>query len=377
MPINSLVISVIAASIEFILCLMCCIKLWRHRKEGDRPRMILAVCSFLCVMTSLVKFIDLIINDVHYQYSEMHSPYIVNAGVFCQLALFCYPLEMMRPGWFRWRNILLLMSPWIVLTLIQLSGVMHFRPIYSASEMIDYAFEPNVMLRWISIAFYVMSGLGLLFIPYNIKNSSISKMWQTHWVAMVVFIPTFFVVYQFTHILFFHCSHQILIGLFFVYLTHYEVYERLIPPSEIKEFYETEGPSPSTEDSLAAINKKNDLWTRIINTLETNELWKDSDLNLSLFSRLVYSNRTYLAQAFMDNSDMTFTEYIKRKRIEYVASQLEKNPKQNIKNLFFDAGYRSYPTAWRHFKDVIGMLPTEYTATLGQPSGGGKKYGHS
>ena len=61
---------------------------------------------------------------------------------------------------------------------------------------------------------------------------------------------------------------------------------------------------------------------------------------------------------------MSFIEYLKHKRINYVITQLTKNPNLNIKNLFFDAGYRSYPTAWRQFKDVMGMSPAEYASAI-------------
>ena len=370
MDINDLILSVIASSIEFVLCLICSIKLWRHRKEGDRSRLILAACSFLCVIASLIKFSDLIIYDIHYQYSEMHSPYIINVGIFCQLALLCYPLEMMRPGWFRWRNILILFSPWIVLTLIQVSGILQFRSIHAASEMITYAYEPNVMLRWIAIVVYLLCGFVLLLIPYNFKDSSVNRNWMMHWVGMVALMPMFFVAYQFTRIIFFHCCHQILIGLFFLFFTRYEVKNRLLPPQENDESPDTDMTTPLEKIPTPSKNGGSKLWTRIIIVMETNGLWKDSDLNLNVLSRLVYSNRTYVTKAFKENSNMTFAEYLKRKRIDYVANKLEKKPSQNIKNLFFDAGYRSYPTAWRHFKEIKGMVPTEFIATLGQ--GGGK-----
>lgn len=118
------------------------------------------------------------------------------------------------------------------------------------------------------------------------------------------------------------------------------------------------------ENSHVPKNERDELWIRINNILEGNELWKDSDLTLSMLSRLVYSNRTYVAQSFKENSGMRFIEYLKHKRIDYVVSQLSKNPNLNIKNLCFDAGYRSYPTAWRQFKDVKGMSPAEYVSSV-------------
>jgi len=365
MPINSLILSVIASSIEFVLCLLCCVKLWRYRTEGDRSRLILAASSFVCVMTSLGKFVDLMLNGFNNQYSEMQSPFIGNLGIFCQLVLFCYPLEVMRPGWFRWRNMLLLFSPWIILTLIQVSGVLDFRTVYTLSEMVEYAYEPNVMLRWVISAVFILLSFVLLMIPYNMMHSSADWKWVLNWAVGVAFMQSFAVVYQYTHIIFFHCAHQILVGIFYVLFTQYELKVRLFPPSE--DDAETATDVTAEESDILQelkIGGGNILWKCINDILETGELWKDSDLNLSVLSRLAFSNRTYVSQAFREHSGMTFADYIKRKRIDYVASQLKKNPSQNIKNLFFEAGYRSYPTAWRHFKEIKGMLPTEYTASL-------------
>lgn len=372
MAINSLILSVIASSMEFMLCLLCCVKLWKHRTEGDRSRLLLAASSFVCVMTSTWNIIDVLQNGFNFQYSEMQSPLIGNLGIFCQLVLFCYPLEVMRPGWFKGRNVLLLFSPWIILTLIQVSGVLHFRTVHSLSEMIAYSYEANVMLRWVMSTVFILLSLVLLLIPYNMKESSADWKWVLNWALAVPFMQSFAVAFHFTHIIFFHCAHQIFVGLFFHFSTQYELKVRLFPPSEDDAGPATDVPAENPDIMQDLKNGNNDLWTRINDVIENGELWKDSDLSLSVLSRLVFSNRTYVSKTFKEESGMTFADYIKRKRIDYVARLLEKNPTQNIKNLFFEAGYRSYPTAWRHFKEIKGMLPTEYAATLGN-NGGGKK----
>ena len=61
---------------------------------------------------------------------------------------------------------------------------------------------------------------------------------------------------------------------------------------------------------------------------------------------------------------MGFKEYLNSKRIKSVASQLRKNPDLDIQEAFFNAGFRSRTTAWRNFKEMLGMSPSEFRQTL-------------
>jgi AraC-like DNA-binding protein len=52
------------------------------------------------------------------------------------------------------------------------------------------------------------------------------------------------------------------------------------------------------------------------------------------------------------------------KRINYVTRQLREHPGLDIQTAFFNAGYRSRATAWRNFKEIVGVTPTEYRQQL-------------
>ena len=62
---------------------------------------------------------------------------------------------------------------------------------------------------------------------------------------------------------------------------------------------------------------------------------------------------------------MTFNDYINSKRVDFMANLLRQNPTQNQKQLFFSAGFRSYPTAHRNFVKFKDCSPTEYIEKLG------------
>ena len=372
MDLDQLVYIAVAATVELVLCLMCSVRLWTNRKEGDtRSRVILAASSFCCVLTSLAKLVDLELYGFEIQYAQMFPPVVSLLALFCQLVLFCYPLEVMRPGWLTLRRALLLFSPCIVLAVIYFSGMIQFRPYYTQSEWLANAFEPDVLIRGITALLYLFLGLILLLIPYSWRNSSADRKWLLQWAMGAVAMSFLSLAFQWTHILVFHCVHQVFIGLFYLYFTHYELNERLLPtPNEVES--EGNGYFVDPGESLSVPESDKVVWGRIQDELEAGDLWKDVDLNLSLLSRRVYSNRTYVSRAFRDNTGLSFAEYIKHKRIDYVADQLSRNPNQNIKNLFFDAGYRSYTTAWRQFQELKGVTPSEYAASFGRSRGGAK-----
>ena len=61
-----------------------------------------------------------------------------------------------------------------------------------------------------------------------------------------------------------------------------------------------------------------------------------------------------------------FKDLLKARRIASVEAQLRQHPDLDIQSAFFNAGYRSRATAWRHFKDILGVTPTEFRQSLGK-----------
>jgi YesN/AraC family two-component response regulator len=103
-----------------------------------------------------------------------------------------------------------------------------------------------------------------------------------------------------------------------------------------------------------------ELWIKIMRIVEENEGWRNPDMDMSSLTKQLFSNRTYVGDAFKLHTGMTFGEYITKRRIDYVAERLKHNPDANIQELFIEAGYRHRSTAWRHFQKLKGVSPTEF-----------------
>jgi YesN/AraC family two-component response regulator len=144
---------------------------------------------------------------------------------------------------------------------------------------------------------------------------------------------------------------------FFFGVAYYELCERLIVTAQDKAaVMETEETFPDSDCD--------ELWARIVVLIEDNEGWRNPELNMTFVTSQLFSNRTYVSEAFKRNTGMTFSEYITKRRIDYVAEELRCRPESNIQDLFVDAGYRHRSTAWRHFHKLKGISPSDYLENL-------------
>ena len=79
---------------------------------------------------------------------------------------------------------------------------------------------------------------------------------------------------------------------------------------------------------------------------------------------ILQSNRTYVGNAFKQNTGMTFAKYLSKRRIDYVMTILEEDLGADIHELFNYVGYRQRSTAWRNFQKVTGTTPAEFLESL-------------
>ena len=144
--------------------------------------------------------------------------------------------------------------------------------------------------------------------------------------------------------------------LFIIYYTWYELHERILPPPISEEQETSEAPIPATSSD--------DLWLRIVKIIHKDDYWRNPDLSLDMLCQLLGSNKDYVSRCFRQNADTTFLDYVNNLRISYVTDELRRNPLQNLRALFFNAGFRSKTTAYRNFCKYVGQSPTEFAASL-------------
>lgn len=333
--------------------LVCGVLIWRNRREvPDRSRIIL----FLITLTALPiigKVASLMMHGLNNRFVEVLPIVPTLMGLITIGLMLLYAIEVMRPNWFRWRQVL-----WFLLSLacvLVLAVVFkdQFTVLHSTSDIWQHIGEPNVLLRLLFSMATLLVCLLLLWLPYQWQESSASRRWVVTYVCFIFVIGTLFHTWTLTLSMPVHIVHNLTPAVFITYYTWYELHERILPSAIIS--------SPFTTNS----SSEDDLWQRIVKLIHEDNHWRNPDLTLDMLCQLLGSNKDYVSRCFRQNADTTFLDYVNSLRISYVTEELRRNPLQNQRDLFFNAGFRSKTTAYRNFCKYNGQSPAEFIASLG------------
>ncbi|MFI3333274.1 MAG: helix-turn-helix domain-containing protein [Rikenellaceae bacterium] len=102
------------------------------------------------------------------------------------------------------------------------------------------------------------------------------------------------------------------------------------------------------------------LWQKVLTHMEKNEAWRDPTIRLESLARQLNSNRTTLALLIHNKSKASFSDFIANYRIEAFCQYVQKHRVPNISDLFFDVGFQSTSSAFKHFRRIHSMTPNQY-----------------
>lgn len=130
----------------------CGILLWKRRNEtGDRSRTIQAVLSWASAFVALI-FIyrkcaeTLVVDGAFFEPEHIFMP------IFLQLALFLYPLEVVKPAGNHTQVYAFLYVPLLLLALIGICGGITFTGIHTYNDLWLHIAEANVWFRLLTLA---------------------------------------------------------------------------------------------------------------------------------------------------------------------------------------------------------------------------------
>ena len=345
--------------LTFISALTTCLlvaggyKLWIRRNETyDYSRHVLAI---FCWFTSLSSFIFIFRHFGEYTllYEPFLDPESVFASIFMQMTFFFYPLAFIRsiikPG----LTYLLLFSPPIALFIIGMFSGIEFTPLHTYSDIWHNIGKLDVIFRLFTVIVMVSYAFSLFLVPYEWQKSSADRKFILRYSIGFCSIGLLLFLEFITHSMIIAVLHQLAMLLFFFMVLSYELKERLPVPENNN--------GSEMPESFDVIDK---LWVDITRLLVEQQGWRNPELSLQSLSEDLGSNRTYIGDAFKKFAGCTFSEYITKRRIEYVVSELKRNPQGNLQRLFSQAGYRQRSTAYRNFQKVMGVTLAEYLESL-------------
>lgn len=345
-------------TILFALMTICLLaggaKIWIRRKEtNDYSRYILAIfCWFTAVFT--LSFIfrasagNLITEEPYLDPEHTFAPLLI------QLTFFFYPLSVIKsiinPG----RTCALLFIPPIAVFLVGMLTGIEYTTLNTYSDIWQNIGKPDVLLRIFAVILTISYTLALFLVPYDWRNSSANRKFILKYSIGYCSIGIILFMELISHAKIFLLLHQLVCFSLFVWTIWYELRERLPAP-------ENDTLGDLTPESQDVIDR---LWVNITHLLVEQQGWRNPDLSLQSLSEKLASNRTYIGEAFKKYAGCTFSEYVAKRRIEYIVAELKRNPQTSLQKLFSMAGFRERSTAYRNFHKIMGVTPAEYLENL-------------
>ena len=109
------------------------------------------------------------------------------------------------------------------------------------------------------------------------------------------------------------------------------------------------------------INKANEqLIHRIINLIEDERLYLNSDLKTTDIAQRLGIHRNYVSSCINSQKGCSFAQLINGYRIEYAKQLMKEHPDKKLSAIFADAGFANETSFYRTFKAVTGMSPSEW-----------------
>lgn len=122
--------------------------------------------------------------------------------------------------------------------------------------------------------------------------------------------------------------------------------------SEVLPLREVELPKIDGQEKFGMI------YSKIIESLEKDKLYKDPNLRISDLAREVGTNRSY-ASAALNRNGKTFNELVNFYRVQHAKQDLLKG-KKTLKEVYVDAGFAYYSTFAKVFEEVEHVKHTFY-----------------
>ena len=347
-----LILSVISALITFEL-VAGGIMLWMRRKEtNDYSRHVLAI---FCWFTSLQSFFFIIrhwVGNIVVN-KGLLDPEPIFASIIMQMTYFFYPLVFIRsiskPG----RTLTILFAPLAAIAAVGMFAGIQYTALDTFADLLHNIWKPDVMLRLFAVTMMLVYSFALFLVPYDWQKSGADKKFILKYSLGFCSIGLLLFGLFITHARIFTILHQLSMLFFFFWIIWYELKERLPMPQD----------DVVSEEHVPhdAIEKT---WIEITHLLVEQQGWRNPELSLLSLSEELASNRTYVGDAFKKFAGCTFSEYVARRRIEFVVAELKRNPQRNLQTLFSQAGYRQRSTAYRNFQKIMGVSPTEFLESL-------------
>ena len=342
----------------------------KHHTPKERSQWYIVTFFAISALAACVEVFVILKTQRTLDNNHLFDPRLILTGACTLSFLIIYYLDLLRPNWLNLKHYFLIFLPDIVALIIVIIGLFrgNIQHIHSLSDIhsawgnIDFIARFALSILPLIHVFWLMSLCMRGHAGYKCPRIMMRGTMLISAALCITFFLSrglnFFAAYMVHEVIF------ITLGVLLIYVEHYE---RLhIPLEKVRKYYVENDIPKTTEVTVSQAAE------RLQSLMADPNIWKDSEITGDKLARLAGTNRTYLQQAAKELGFTGLTEMIHRRRIDYVCEQLRIDPTASIQDLFYDAGYRSRTTAWRHFSDIVGYTPTEFVERNIKPKTPGK-----
>jgi AraC-like DNA-binding protein len=328
----------------------------KHHEPHNRSWRYIFAFFIISTLASVGEIILMTHNTVPLDYYKILHPTIIIPGFYIYVLLLCYIIEIINPRWLNFKRAAVLFLPSAVLALYVMYYVYigEITNIYSISRLTTEITTPNVLARILFISMYMPYAIMMIVMRFKWKKPRIQKYID----VLILFVVLMGVSYIFSRGLQTfegYIIHELLYLLITITIIYAEHYERLhIPLESVRTYYQQ---SDILDNTMITVNVVAHNLRELMNDPT---IWQDPELTADKVVKLLGTNRTYIQHAARQLGFANLSDMVHRRRIDYICECLRKDPNANIQDLFWDAGYRSRTTAWRHFTNIVGRTPTEF-----------------
>ena len=328
----------------------------KHHTPNNRTWYYIFIFFTISAISSVIEMVMALENTNILESYKLFSPILIIPGFYIFFLVWCYIAELIRPHWLSIKRLALILLPslLVALPIIILSLLGETSNIYSLAQLRPHLADPDVFIRIAFVALYLPYCVGLIYMRYKHKNPDLQKYIDLLTACLVLMVCSYIasrcMQYFIGYII--HEVFYLMISVFIVYAEHYE---RLhVPLVKVREYYHAAETTETTQHTINQVAQK------LQELMDKPEIWQDPELTGDKIVHIVGTNRTYIQQAAKDLGFVSLSDMLHRRRINYVCQRLNQGPNANVQDLFYDAGYRSRATAWRHFTKIVGCTPSDF-----------------
>ena len=328
----------------------------KHHTPNNRTWYYIFVFFAVSAISSIIEMVMAFENTNILESYKLFSPIIIIPGFYIFFLIWCYIAELIRPHWLTVKRTILILLPslLVAIPIVVLSAMSEISNIYSTAQLRAHISEFNVYIRIAFVALFLPYCIGLISMRYKHKNPEIQKYIDLLIICLVLMVGSYIVSRCMQHFVGYiiHEVFYLMISVFIIYAEHYE---RLhVPLEKVRDYYAAAETPETTQQTISHVAQK------LQELMDETEIWKDPELTGDKIVHSVGTNRSYIQLAAKELGFESLSDMLHRRRIDYICQCLLTNPNANVQNLFYDAGYRSRATAWRHFTKIVGHTPTEF-----------------